>query len=83
MTDKITITVDTSVSEQQAKLIATYMTEKYCFLWKDKAGFEYNPDNRHESEAELIVYIKATNNEWEFYFMDSFKQFKKGVEVAV
>jgi hypothetical protein len=83
MVDKITINIDSPVTEQQAKLIATYMTEKYCFAWIDKTGFEYNPECRPYSEAELTVLIVATNNQWEFYFVDAFKQFKKVSECVI
>jgi hypothetical protein len=83
MTEKITVNIDTMVTEQQAKLIATYLTEKYCFAWIDIAGNEYNPECRHYSEADLTVLLVATNNQWEFYFIDAFTAFKKGVECAI
>lgn len=88
MVDKITINIDSPVTEQQAKNIATYLAvhltdvQYFCFAWVDGDGKEYNPDKRHTSEAELVLAMIAPNNRWEFYFVDSFKQFKKGSECA-
>ena len=72
MTERITITIDAPVTENQAMNIATDITTKYCYAWTDISGFEYNPENARLSDAVLVVHIIAPNNEWEFFFMDSF-----------
>jgi hypothetical protein len=82
MVDKITINIDAPITAQQAMNIATDVTTKFCFAWIDIRGYEYNPECRDCNESELTVLIFATNNQWEFYFVDTFKQFKKGSECA-
>lgn len=80
MVEKITINIDAPITAQQAMNIATDVTTKFCFAWIDIMGYEYNPECHDYSESELTVLIFATNNQWEFYFVDAFKQFKKGSE---
>ena len=81
--EKIIINIDTDITANQAMNVATDITAKFCFAWIDIAGYEYNPECRHYAEADLTILIVAKNNQWEFYFVDAFKQFKKADECAI
>lgn len=70
--ERIKIAIDAPITESQAKNIATDITTRYCYAWTDLSGFEYNPENLRLLDAVLVVHIIATNNEWEFYFLESF-----------